>query len=101
MHHNILNSYRFEGPLGQLVWVSRAEDSSKMMEAAAAETDGRDQEPRKKFSGACFPTSHPIPQRPLLVLTLVYPPGPAPGFASGRSQCFSFPLSLKSLTFPT
>lgn len=49
----------------------------------------------------CFPTSHPVSQRPLLVLTLPYPPGPAPGFASGRSQCFSFPLSLKSLTFPT
>lgn len=49
----ILDRDRFEGTSGQLVWVSKAGDSQqlRLMEAVAAETEGRGQEPRKTFSG--------------------------------------------------
>ena len=47
--------------MGQLVWVSKAGDSQqlRLMEAAAAETEGGGQEPRKTFSGLAFPHAPP------------------------------------------
>ena len=57
----ILDRDRFEGTLGQLVLVSKAGDSQqlRLMEAAAAETEGGGQEPRKTFSGLAFPHAPP------------------------------------------
>lgn len=88
MHHNTLNSYRFEGPLGQLVWVSRADDSSKMMEAAAAEIDARDQEPRKKFSGALLSHEPPCSSETTSGSHPCVPSLPCPGLCQWPQSVF-------------
>lgn len=91
-------------------WVSgavrgaRTRLGSKVVAAAAAEAVGGEQEATDVLRRLL---SHE-PPRSSDAISVIYSfdpreslaCGPAPGFAGSRSQCVSFPLSLKSLTFP-